>query len=152
MRLQQIDVRATSPAPPSTVYALLRDGSTWPDWSPIESFELERVGDGEPEGVGAIRIFRRGRVTGRDEVAELVPDRRYSYRHLSGLPVRDYHADVDLTPTADGGTAIRWRSSFRPSVPGTGWIYRRGIGQMLRQCAVGLATQADAVQQSDNPA
>jgi Polyketide cyclase / dehydrase and lipid transport len=142
MRPQRIDVRATSTATPGTVYRLLRDGSTWPDWTPIESFELEREGEDEREGIGAIRIFRRGRVTGRDEVTGYVRDRRFCYRHVSGLPVRDYHADIDLGPTADGGTGIRWRASFRPTIPGTGWLYRLGIGRMLRQSAQGLAAHA----------
>jgi len=86
---RRIEVSATSVAPPSAVYALLIEGTTWPDWSPIESFELERPGGGAPEGVGAIRVFRRGRTTGRDQVLELVPDRRLRYASLSGLPVRD---------------------------------------------------------------
>ena len=30
---------------------LLADGSTWPDWSPLGSFELIEPGDGSPEGM-----------------------------------------------------------------------------------------------------
>ena len=88
--MHRIDVSAHSSAAPAAVFALLQDGSTWPEWSPIESFELEREGDPPPEGVGAIRFFRRGRTTGRDEIVELVPDRRLGYVSLSGLPVRDH--------------------------------------------------------------
>lgn len=126
---------------PATVYALLRDGASWPRWSPIESFELERAGADEPEGIGAIRIFRRGRMTGRDQVTELVPDRRFGYRHLSGLPVRDYRATVDLEP-GDGGTSIRWRLSFLPRLPGTGWLLRRGVRRFIEGAARGLAAHA----------
>ena len=140
--MQHIDIRTLSTAAPSAVYRLLRDGSTWPDWSPIESFELEREGDGEREGVGAIRIFRRGRVTGRDEVAGLVPDRRFSYRHLSGLPVRDYRAGVDLSPTRTAARRSAGGCRSGRALPGTGWVYRLGIGRMLRQSAQGLATHA----------
>ena len=80
-------------------------------------------------------------MTGRDQVAELVADRRFSYRHLSGLPVRDYHTDVDLEPT-ESGTRIRWRTSFLPKVPGTGWLWHWGIRRFVRQCARGLADYA----------
>jgi hypothetical protein len=51
------------------VYRLLRDGSTWPDWSMIEAFELESACDDLPEGVGAVRVFVNGRIRGRDQAA-----------------------------------------------------------------------------------
>ncbi|HZD16071.1 MAG TPA: SRPBCC family protein, partial [Pseudonocardiaceae bacterium] len=91
---QYINIQVHTRAKADVVYALLRDGASWPTWTSIDSFELERAGEREPEGVGAIRIFRRGKVAGRDQLAELLPDRRFSYLHLSGLPVRDYRADV----------------------------------------------------------
>ena len=43
---------------------LLRDGATWPVWGKLDSFELERPGASEPEGLGAVRIFRQGKVEG----------------------------------------------------------------------------------------
>jgi Polyketide cyclase / dehydrase and lipid transport len=141
MRRRRIEVSATSVAPPSAVYALLIEGTTWTDWSPIESFELERPGEGAPEGVGAIRVFRRGRTTGRDQVLELVPDRRLRYASLSGLPVRDYVGEVELEPVP-GGTHIRWQSSFFPAVRGTGWFVERGIRRFLAGCVRGLAEYA----------
>jgi uncharacterized protein YndB with AHSA1/START domain len=138
---QVIDITVTTPAGPAAVYALLADGASWPSWSPIDAFELEREGAGAPEGVGAVRRFRNGRVGGRDTIVELVPDRRLGYTHVSSLPVRDYRANVDLEP--DGaGTRIRWRASFRPVVPGTGALLRIALGRFLRRCAEGLADHA----------
>jgi Polyketide cyclase / dehydrase and lipid transport len=141
MRRRHIEITAHSHATPDAVFALLGDGSTWPRWSPIEAFELERAGDPPPEGVGAIRVFRRGRTTGRDQIVEVVPGRRLGYVSLSGLPVRDYRADVELEPAGDG-TTIRWQASFAPKVPGTGWVVERGLGRFLDQCAEGLARHA----------
>jgi Polyketide cyclase / dehydrase and lipid transport len=83
-------------------------------------------------------VFRRGRTTGRDQIVELVPGRRLGYVSLSGLPVRDYRAHVELEPAGDG-TTIRWQASFAPKVPGTGWVVERGLGRFLDQCAAGLA-------------
>lgn len=143
MTRQHIEHRATTTAEPAIVYALLRDGAGWPTWSPIESFELERQGVGEPEGVGAVRVFRSGRVTGRDEIVELVPNRRFSYTHTSSLPIRNYRADVDLEPTS-GGTAIRWVSRFEPKVPGTGWLVRRALSGFVARLTHGLADHATA--------
>ncbi len=141
MRRRHIEVTQHSAAAPTSLFALLINGETWPRWSPIEAFELERAGDPPPEGVGAIRIFRRGRTTGRDEIVEVVPDRRLSYRSLSGLPVRDYRAHVDLEPDGDG-TTIRWEASFAPKVVGAGWLLERGLRRFLEKCARGLAEHA----------
>ncbi len=141
MRRRHIEVTQHSAAAPTSLFALLINGETWPRWSPIEAFELERAGDPLPEGVGAIRAFRRGRTIGRDEIVEVVPDRRLSYRSLSGLPVRDYRAHVDLDPDGDG-TAIRWEASFAPKVFGAGWLLERGLRRFLEQCARGLAEHA----------
>jgi uncharacterized protein YndB with AHSA1/START domain len=111
MRRRHIEVTQHSAAPPSALFALLVDGETWPCWSPIEAFELERTGDPPPEGVGAIRVFRRGRTTGRDEIVEVVPDRRLGYRSLSGLPVRDYRATSTSSPTATARRSVGKRRS-----------------------------------------
>jgi hypothetical protein len=129
---------------------LLRAGDTWPTWSPITSFELEQPADDEPEGVGAIRIFRtvqplRNVTTSRERLVELVPERRLSYVLLSGLPLRNYRADVDLTPHGTG-TTIRWHSTFDPAVPGSGWLYRAILDAFIRRCAQGLATHAARAQ------
>lgn len=144
MGRQRIEHHATTTADPATVYALLRDGSTWPRWAPIDSFELERPGADEPEGVGAVRLLRGGRVVGHDEIVELVPDRRFAYTHTSNLPVRAYRGEVDLEPAGEG-TAIRWVSEFDPKVPGTGPLLRRGLDRFVAKLVHGLAEHAARV-------
>jgi hypothetical protein len=143
MSRQRIEHTATTTADPATVYALLREGATWPVWGPLDSFELERPGEQEPEGLRAVRIFRSGRVTGRDTIAELVQDRRFSYTHVSNLPMKNYRADVDLTPAGDG-TTIRWVSAFDPEFPGTGALLRRGLDGFVAKLANGLAEHASS--------
>jgi len=143
MSRHRIEHTATTTAHPSAVYALLREGATWPTWGPLDSFELERPGAGEPEGLGAVRIFRSGRVTGRDTIAELVQDRRFSYTHVSNLPMKNYRADVDLEPAGDG-TRIRWVSAFDPKLPGTGALLRRGLDGFVSKLANGLAEHASS--------
>ncbi|WP_249715112.1 SRPBCC family protein [Rhizomonospora bruguierae] len=140
MARQHMDARTHVAAPPEAVYALLIDGATWPEWSPIGSFELERPGPDEPEGVDAVRVFRTGRITSRERVAERVPARRFSYELVSGLAIRDYRADVDLTPAGDG-TDIRWHSSFHTKIPGTGWLYRRTLQRFTGRMVDGLAAR-----------
>ena len=138
MGSQVIDKIATTSADASVVFALLRDGATWPEWSPIDSFELERAGADEPEGVDAIRVFRTGRYTMREEIVELVPGRRFSYALLSGLPIRDYRVDVDLEPARDG-TVIKWHASFAEIVelvPGRRFSYALLSGLPIRDYRV----------------
>jgi hypothetical protein len=139
--LQDVDVMVEAKAPPAAVYALLRDGATWPQWGRWDSFELERAAVDEPEGVGAIRVWRVGRKTIREEIVELIPERRFSYVLLSGLALRDYRADVDLTPTADGCT-VRWHPTFRSKVPGMGPLYRRALRGIIEESARALADAA----------
>jgi hypothetical protein len=141
MREQVIDHTVKSDAEPRAVFGLLTDGSTWPEWSPIGSFELIEPGDGSPEGLGAIRLFTTGRVKSRERVVERSPDRVFSYVLESGLPLRDYRATIDLSPTATG-TTIHWRSTFRAKVPGTGWLYRWQLGNFIGRTVEGLALAA----------
>jgi len=144
MGRQKIDKSATSTASPSTIYALLRDGSTWPKWSPLGSFSLEREGETEPEGLGALRLFTTGRTHSLEEIVELIPDRRLSYELRDGLPLRGYRANIDLDPLPDGGTTIHWRSSFDAKVPGTGVFYRLFLALFIGRCVSGLAAYAAA--------
>jgi hypothetical protein len=73
-----------------------------------------------------------------------VPDRRLGYVLLAGLPLRDYRANVDLTPER-GGTAIRWYSDFGAKVPGTGWLFRLALGRFMATAVESLAARAAAV-------
>jgi hypothetical protein len=143
MAEQTISKRAWTTASASEVYALLRDGASWPVWSPLDSFELEQEGPDGGESLGAIRVFRTGRTKSREEVVVLEPDRTFGYALLSGLPLKGYRALIDLEPR-DGGTEIHWHSTFRAKVPGTGGLYRRILGTFIQRCVDGLAAHATA--------
>ncbi len=143
MGRQVIEHELTAKAPPATVFALLLDGSTWPSWSPIDSFELVQQGEGEREGVGAVRIFRTGRHVSRERVVMVKPNERFSYKLISGLAVRDYLAVVTLQPSGEG-TTINWRSTFGSKVPATGWIYKRQLGKFIGMTVNGLAAAAES--------
>ncbi|MBV9413209.1 MAG: SRPBCC family protein [Acidimicrobiia bacterium] len=141
MALQEIDERAWTPASPETVYALLADGATWPAWSGIDSFELAEPGDTGGESLNAVRVFRTGRTKSVERLVELTPGHRLSYALLDGLPLRDYRADVDVTPV-DAGTMIRWHSTFVAKRPGTGPLYRMALSRFIRKTVRGLAEYA----------
>ncbi len=142
MALQVIEKTATTAGDPESVFALLADGSTWPTWSPIGSFELLAPGEGRPEGLGAVRLFTTGRHNSRERVVERQPATSFAYVLEAGLALRDYKAVITLVPNGDGGTTINWRSTFTAKVPGTGGIYRRQLGGFIEQCVLGLADAA----------
>jgi hypothetical protein len=144
MGRQVIHETATTTAGPAAVYELLADGSTWPEWSPIGSFELLEPGDGSPEGLGAVRRFTTGRIRTTERVVERRSGEQFSYVLVSGLPLRDYRADITLT-TGPSVTTITWHSTFQPKVPGTGGLYRRQVGKFIARCVAGLALASERV-------
>jgi uncharacterized protein YndB with AHSA1/START domain len=142
-RAIRVHATATSTAPPPAVFALLKDGATWPDWTIFDAFELVRLGEGGPGGVGEIHVFSTALTRAREEIVELVPDHRLSYILLSGFPFRDYRADVDLSAREDGGTSIEWRAAFDPKYKGTGWFWRLFMTAVLRKIASDLSAGAE---------
>jgi len=78
----------------------------------------------------------------REEIVERIPERRLSYTLLGGLAVRDYRADIDLEAVPTGGTRIHWHTTFKPKVPGSGWLYRRALDKATTQFTEGLAHHA----------
>lgn len=143
MRRYVVEKSAHSSAEPAEVYRLLRDGTTWPTWGPVTTFELEREGYGEPEGIGAVRFFVHGRIRGRDEITGFAEDRQFRYNHLDGLPVNDYRGVIDLVPV-QSGTDITWTVSFGAKYVGTGWLLHRALSRFIQQCVDGLAKYAAA--------
>jgi hypothetical protein len=135
----EVAASAKSRAAPAKLFALLKDGSTWPKWAMFDKFELERPGRDEPYGIGAIRVFSTKVSRAREEVVELIPDRRLSYILLSGFPLVGYRADIDLAPTPEGGTSISWRASFTPRHSAMGWFWRFFIARVLDTTARRLA-------------
>lgn len=136
--MREIEVFARSSAPPAEVWRWLADGRSWSTWTNLQRSELEREGVPAPDGVGAIRRFSTGPGASREEVVAFEPPHHLGYILLSGLPVRSYRCDVELTP--DGaGTLITWRSQFEPKLPGSGALMAVFLRAILTTFARGLA-------------
>ncbi len=137
MASQDIDIHSTTTATPAQVWRLLGDSRTWPSWTPIEAASiLERAGS-----VGEVRTFRTGRVTVKEEIVERHELKRLSYILLDGLAVRAYRADIDVS--VEGATTkIRWHTTFKAKVPGSGWLYRRALHKATQSFVDGLVVHA----------
>ena len=138
MGAHTVESTVTTRAAPEVVWAILADARSWHTWGPWDSAALEREGDPAPDGVGAIRVFKKRPITSREEVTLFEPSSRLGYRLLSGLSVRGYEAQVTLTPS-DGGTKIHWRSQFNSRAPGMGAFMRR----VIKDVSTRLAREAD---------
>jgi uncharacterized protein YndB with AHSA1/START domain len=139
-RRTSYEVTGHSDAPPDMVFELLAVGAGWSRWAGplIVRSSWEREGTPAPGGVGAIRALGTKRVGSREEIVAYDPPTHLAYTILSGLPVRDYRADVRLTP--DGtGTRISWSGTFTPKLPGTSGALRlfllTTIGSFVRRLA-----------------
>lgn len=141
MSVQDIDIRRTVKSDPAGVWELLAASSSWPNWTPISSYEQVRAAN--PDGTGEIRLFRNGRHTVREEIVERRPQQRLSYILLDGLPLRDYRADIDLSARPDGWTDLRWHTTFTAKTFGSGWLYRLALHRATSGFVDGLAQAAE---------
>jgi hypothetical protein len=87
-----------------------------------------------------VRVFTTPFAKAREEIVALVPNRRVSYRLLSGLPLRNYRADVDLEPLGDRAIMIVWQASFETKYPGTGWFWLWLLRRVIKRVAEDLAS------------
>ncbi len=136
------EARATSAAPCEVVWRVIEDGRGWARWGPWQQATLEREGSPSPNGVGALRRMTRRPVVVREEVTIFEPPTRLGYELRSGLPLRDYRAQITLS-AADGGTEIHWRSEFDPAIPGTGAFFRWQLQRFLADVARRAAQEAE---------
>jgi hypothetical protein len=139
---QRIEVIEETGATPQQVFDLLADGPGWISWAGFDEVVLAEPGEPAPNGVGALRRIRMGRVRTVERVVGFEPPHRFAYELLSGLPVRDYRGEVTLDPIPSGGTRITWRSSFRPGYPLAGPLQRYAVRRFLRRTARRLAAAA----------
>lgn len=101
------------------VWAVVADHKGMANWAPRMAVTMERLGDDDPNGVGAIRdiTLPTGRHI-REEITDFEPEHRLGYRALSGPPFPDWTGEIELAEHR-GGTAIRWSLSCRSAIPGT---------------------------------
>ena len=143
-----VTASADAHATAETVWKIIADAEHWPDWSPNQRAALDQTGDPAPNGVGAIRRFGTGRVEVREEVVTFEPPRKFEYRLLSGLPMRDYLATV-LVDDAGDHVRITWSATFRPKYFGTGWLFRATVQKLTTDYSAALAREAERVTARD---
>lgn len=125
-RRYSFEVTARSSADAASLFALEADGSRWSRWARplVPTSTWERQGDPAPGGIGAIRRLGLPPVVVREETVAYEQDRLHAYVMRTPMPIRDYRAEVVLTPRADGGTNLVWRATFTERIRGSGPVFR----------------------------
>jgi uncharacterized protein YndB with AHSA1/START domain len=129
-------------APPEIVFDVLTDHRRYTKITPLRKAELEREGEPAPNGVGAIRRLTAVGPPMREEVLAYVPNERFSYKLLSGLPVRDHVGTVELTRSATG-TKVVYAVRTTPTLPLVGDAFLIGMKFGIRQLLSGVAKESE---------
>jgi uncharacterized protein YndB with AHSA1/START domain len=129
-------------APAETVFEVLTDHRRYSELTPLRKSELERQGEGDPNGVGAIRKLTAVGPPMREEVIAYEAPSRFSYTVLSGLPVRDHVGTVELTPNG-GGTKMVYAVKTQPTLPVVGFAVIAAIRQGVKGLIDGISEESE---------
>ena len=145
MNKLHVEAEHTAQAAPEVVWALVSDATTYPQWGPWRKAEYRSPGDPSPHGQGAVYWLQSSRRYGLrypftlEQILEFEEGRRLACAVLKGLPVRNYRAEITLTPTADG-TRIRWVADWDRTLAGR--LVYRPLRQLYPQVVADLAAAA----------
>ena len=130
-------------APPETVFEVLADHravlrASRRCASPSSSGRASPA----PNGVGAIRVLSAVGPPLREEVLTYEEPSRFSYKLLSGLPVRDHVGTVELTADG-GGTRMTYAVRTMPTVPLVGAAVVGVVKLGVKQLIDGVSAEAE---------
>ena len=129
-------------APPETVFDVLTDHRGYADITSVRRSELEREGEPAPNGVGAIRALHSVGPPLREEVVSYERPSRFSYKVVSGIPVRDHLGTVLLTPEGSG-TRVTYAVKTTPTLPLVGGAVVAATKLAIKQLLSGITTESE---------
>ena len=129
-------------APPEVVFDVLTDHRRYNEITPVRKAELEREGEPSPNGVGAIRVLTVAGPPMREEVIAYERPQRFSYKILSGLPVRDHVGTVELKAVG-GGTEMAYAVKTTPTIPLAGPVFMVILKKAIRDLMAGVAKESE---------
>ncbi len=129
-------------APPEVVFDVLTDHRRYAEITRLRKSTLEREGDPAPDGVGAIRVLAAVGPPIREEVVVYERPSRFSYKVLSGLPLRDHLGTVSLEPS-DGGTKVTYALKAIPTVPIAGKAVMFGLKRAVTELLNGVVSESE---------
>ncbi len=101
-------------------------------------------GEGHPQGRGAVRSVKSGRMTITEDVVGFRAPEYFSYASRDGgMPVNHFRGELHLAER-DGGVLALYSGGFVPKYPGTGWIFKRIFRAAQRSAFRGLGREYEA--------
>jgi uncharacterized protein YndB with AHSA1/START domain len=129
-------------APPEVVFDVLTDHRRYAEITRLRKSTLEREGDPAPDGVGAIRVLAAVGPPVREEVVVYERPNRFSYKVLSGLPLRDHLGTVSLEPS-DAGTKVTYALKAIPTVAFAGKVVMLGLERAVTELLNGVVSESE---------
>jgi uncharacterized protein YndB with AHSA1/START domain len=129
-------------APPQTVFDVLTEHHLYAAITPMRRSILEREGEPPPNGVGAIRVLTSVGPPLREEVIAYLPPSRFSYKLLSGAPVRDHVGTVELSAEGEG-TKMVYAVRTIPTLPLVGGAVVGVVKQAIKALIKGISTESE---------
>jgi uncharacterized protein YndB with AHSA1/START domain len=111
-----VEAEGVAHAAPAVVWELVANADRYHQWGPWSASGYQSPDD-HANGPGVIRWMRYGRTTTVEKVLDADKGRRLTYTVVKGIPVRNYRAEVTLSPEGEG-THIRWTASWDRTLPG----------------------------------
>ncbi len=140
-----VEAEQIAAAAADDVWALVSDITTYSRWGPWSEAAYRSPGETSPRGPGAVYWLRSSRRYGLvrpvsvEKILDTEEGRRLAYTVIGGIPVRNYRAEITLTPAASG-THIRWAASFDQTLAGR--LVHRSLRKLYPQVVAGLAAAA----------
>jgi uncharacterized protein YndB with AHSA1/START domain len=135
-------IERTIEAPAHEVFAVLTDHRNYSKITPVRKSELEQEGSPVPDGVGAIRKLSLIGPPMREEVLEYEAGKRFSYKLLSGLPVKDHVGTVTLAKTGPATTDMTYTVETTPTLGPAGFAVVAGIKRGVTQLINGVEKES----------
>ncbi len=135
--MRTIEAVARTSGSSAAVWALLADASTWARWGSWSKVEVEGGGQ---QGPGAVRVLVKAPFRVRERITAWVPNKRMAYELLDGMRVRGYTAEVTLEEAVQGGTIVRWRSTYDRAGPLTALVLRFAVRDACKRIATAASS------------
>ena len=113
----RVEAEGVAQAAPEAVWELVANANRYQQWGPWNASGYQDLAGQAADAAGVIRWMRYGRTTTVEKVLESERARRLVYTVVKGIPVRNYRAEVTLSPVGEG-THIRWAASWDRTLPG----------------------------------
>jgi uncharacterized protein YndB with AHSA1/START domain len=140
--VERYTVRLEIAAPPETTFETITDHRRYPEFTPLRRVELERRGAEAPNGVGAIRALHLVGPPVREEVVDYEAPARFSYRIVSGVPVRSLVGTV-LVAATPHGSLMTYEMVIEPRIRFSGPPLARTMEIAIRRLTAMVAAEAE---------